>query len=303
MRLDMQIPRFSWAHERIERRLTDIGRAAEDSGFRAIWVMDHFFQIPSLGEVTEPMLEAYTTLSFMAAATRSVRLGTLVTGVTYRWPGVLLKEVTTLDVLSGGRAMFGIGAAWFEGEHIGLGVPFPPLKQRFEMLEETLQIAQRMWQGDTRPFAGRHYTLLEPLNSPPAVSQPHPPILIGGGGEKRTLRLVARYADTCNLMGHLPANELAHKLDLLRQYCQQEGREYESIERTVLIPVERFAAGHDDRVLLDRLELLAKLGFNTAIVSLRDVETPVQTIEAIGREITPRARELGPSVTPHRAAA
>lgn len=302
MRLDLQIPRFSWGGVRTERQLTDIGRSAEDSSFRAIWVMDHFFQIPTVGEVTEPMLEAYTTLGFLAAATRSLRLGTLVTGVTYRWPAVLVKEVTTLDVLSAGRANLGIGAAWFDREHAGLGVPFPPLKQRFEMLEETLQIAQRMFAGDGRPFLGRHYTLHEPLNCPPPVSQPHPPILIGGGGEQRTLRLVARYADMCNLMGHLPTNELAHKLDLLRQYCREENREYEAIERTVLVPVERSESPSAGRALLDRLEPLGKLGFNTAIISLRDVDSPIDTIEAIGREVIPRARELGPSLA-HSATA
>jgi F420-dependent oxidoreductase-like protein len=296
MQLDLQIPRFSWGTVRTERRLTDIGRAAEDSGFRAVWLMDHFFQIPTVGEVTEPMLEAYTTLGFLAGVTRSLRLGTLVTGVTYRWPGVLVKEVTTLDVLSGGRANLGIGAAWFDREHAGLGVPFPALKQRFEMLDETLQIAHRMFTGDTRPFLGRHYSLHEPLNCPPPVSQPHPPILVGGGGEQRTLRLVARYADMCNLMGHLPTTELAHKLDLLRQYCREENREYEAIERTVLIPVERFDSATAGRALLDRLEPLAQLGFNTAIISLRDVESPIKTIEGIGREVVPRARDIGRSV-------
>jgi alkanesulfonate monooxygenase SsuD/methylene tetrahydromethanopterin reductase-like flavin-dependent oxidoreductase (luciferase family) len=223
--------------------------------------------------------------------------------VTYRWPGVLIKQVTTLDVLSEGRANFGIGAAWFDREHIGLGVPFPPLKERFEMLEETLQIARRMWQGDARPFLGRHYQLHEPLNFPAAVSRPHPPILIGGGGEKRTLRLVARYADACNLLGHLPLSELVHKLDLLRDYCREEGREYEAIERTVLVPLERFEKGRTDRALLDQLESLAKVGFHTAIMSLRDVESPIRTIQAIGHDVLPRARQLGPAMRTRAAAA
>src|ERR1700704_3437871 len=180
MQLALQIPCFTWPGVPIGQRLAQVVRTAEDAGFSSVWVMDHFFQIPAVGSPEEPMLESYTTLGFLAAATSRVRLGTLVTGVTYRSPGVLVKEVTTLDVLSGGRANFGVGAAWYEREHVGLGVPFPPLRERFERLEETLQIAHHMWRGDTRPFHGRYYHLQEPLNSPAAISQPHPPILVGG---------------------------------------------------------------------------------------------------------------------------
>ncbi|HTD77411.1 MAG TPA: LLM class F420-dependent oxidoreductase, partial [Chloroflexota bacterium] len=200
MKLGLQIPRFRWPGGPLQlaSTLAAVARAADDAGYTSIWLMDHFFQISSIGKVDEPMLEAYTTLGFMAAHTRRARLGTLVTGVHYRHPGVLVKQVTALDVLSGGRAWLGIGAGWYQRESIGLGVPFPPLKERFERLEETLQIAHRMFRGETEPFYGKHVQLAEPLNSPAPISQPHPPILIGGGGERKTLRLVAQYADACN---------------------------------------------------------------------------------------------------------
>jgi F420-dependent oxidoreductase-like protein len=293
MQLGLQIPRFSWRGTAFRSRLAEIGRTAEDAGFTSIWVMDHFFQIPSIGEADEPMLEAYTTLGFLAAATARVQLGTMVTGVTYRWPGVLVKEVTTLDVLSGGRAQLGIGAAWYEREHLGLGVPFPPLKERFDRLEETLQIAHHIWRGDTRPFHGRYYHLQEPLNSPPALTQPHPPILVGGGGEQNTLRLVARYADACNLLGRLPKDDLRRKLDVLRCYCTEEGRDYDQIEKTVLVQLPPAADGPGLQPLMDELGHLSDLGFETAIASLVDVETPLQTVEIAGRELIPRVHELG----------
>jgi F420-dependent oxidoreductase-like protein len=295
MQLGLQIPRFTWRNVAIGPRLAEIGRTAEQAGFSSIWVMDHFFQIPSVGDVDEPMLEAYTTLGFLAAATTRVRLGAMVTGVTYRWPGILVKEVTTLDVLSGGRANFGVGAGWNEREHIGLGVPFPPLKERFERLEETLQIAQQMWRGDSSPFHGRHYQLQEPLNSPAALSQPHPPILIGGGGEQKTLRLVARYADACNLFGRLPRDDLRRKLDVLRGYCHQEGRDYDALEKTVLVQLAADADGRGAQAFVDQLGQMADLGFDTAIASLVDVETPLQTIEQVGRNVMSHAHALGPA--------
>src|SRR6266849_3330995 len=196
--------------------------------------MDHFFQIASIGKPEEDMLEAYTTLGFLAAHTRRARLGTLVTGVHYRHPGILVKQVTALDVLSEGRAWLGIGAGWYERESRGLGVPFPPLKERFERLEESLKIAHQMWRADTAPIYGKHYQLAQPLNSPPPLSQPHPPILVGGGGERKTLRLVARYADACNFFARLPRADLARKLAKLRGYCAEEGRAFEAIDKTVL---------------------------------------------------------------------
>jgi F420-dependent oxidoreductase-like protein len=181
------------------------------------------------------MLEGYSALAFAAGITKRIKLGTMVTGVTYRHPGLLVKQVTSLDVLSGGRAYFGIGAGWFEREHLGLGVPFPALSERFTRLEETLQIAQQMWSGNTAPFVGKHYQLAEPINQPPALSRPHPPILIGGSGEKKTLRLVARYADACNLFG-ADLGELERKLEILRRHCDEVGRDYDAIEKTTLNP-------------------------------------------------------------------
>jgi F420-dependent oxidoreductase-like protein len=180
-------------------RLAEIGRTADEAGFASLWVMDHFFQIRYVGATEEPMLEGYSALSYLAGVTGRVKLGTLVSGVIYRHPGILIKTATTLDVISGGRAYLGIGAGWFEREARGLGVPFPSTKERFERLEETLQIAKQMWSGEVAPYRGAHYRLQETLNSPQALSRPHPPIMIGGMGEKKTLRLVAQYANACNL--------------------------------------------------------------------------------------------------------
>ena len=201
MKLGLQVPNFTWAGgpERLGVTLGDIVAAAEEAGFESIWVMDHFFQIQFVGPPEMEMLESYTTLGYIAARTSRVGLGTMVTGVTYRHPGILAKQVTTLDVLSGGRAMLGIGAAWYEQEHRGLGVPYPPLKERFERLEETIQVCLAMWRDGDAPYEGKHYRLERTLNSPQVLSKPHPPILIGGSGERKTLKLVARYADACNL--------------------------------------------------------------------------------------------------------
>lgn len=270
MQLGLQIPRFNVPGGTTEfgATLQRAARAADESGYHSVWVMDHLFQIASVGRIEEPMLEAYSALNYLAGFTRNVRLGAMVSAVTYRPAGLLVKIVTSLDVLSGGRAILGIGAGWFEGEARGLDLPFPPLKERFERLDETLQIAHRMWSGDTRPFAGKHYRLDNPLNSPPAISKPHPPIMIGGGGETKTLRLVARYADASNLFGRLPRADLQRKLDLIRQYCLEENRPYESIEKTVLVA---FDAGQPVSKLLDELGPLAELGFGTAILSLRDL--------------------------------
>lgn len=213
MRIGLQIPSFTWpgGAAEIGARLAQIGRAADDAGFYSLWVMDHFFQIGMVGPPEEPMLEGYSALSFLAAATKRAMLGTLVTGVIYRHPGLLVKTVTTLDVLSGGRAYFGIGAAWNEQESRGLGVPFPALKTRFEQLEEALQIAHQMWRGDRTAYTGTHYQLADPLNSPQALAQPHPPIMIGGAGEQKTLRLVAQYADACNLFARMGNDVLRQK--------------------------------------------------------------------------------------------
>ena len=218
MKIGLQIPDFSTPDGpgQLGADLATVARTADDAGFEYLAVMDHFFQIGVIGPPEREMLEAYTTLGYLAGHTSRARLLTLVTGVTYRHPGILAKMVTTLDVLSGGRAGLGIGAAWNDEESRGLGIPFPPLAERFERLEETLQICLQMWRGDERPYHGRHYQLERPLNSPQALTRPHPPILIGGGGERKTLRLVAQYADACNLF---PGPDLARKLDVLRGHC------------------------------------------------------------------------------------
>ena len=224
MKLGLQIPIFTWpgGARVLGTKLADIVRTADDAGYASIWVMDHHFQIEMVGRAEMDMLEAYTALGYIAAHTSKARLGTMVTGVTYRHPGILAKQVTTLDVLSGGRAYLGIGAAWFEREHVGLGVPFPPFKERFERLEEALQIAKQMWSDNDGPFRGKHYQLAETLNSPQVLSKPHPPILIGGAGEKKTLRLVAKYGDACNIFAPSPAF-VAQKLAVLQQHCEAVG--------------------------------------------------------------------------------
>src|SRR6266513_85836 len=200
MKIGLQVNAFTWegGDAKIGETFGAIGRRAEEAGFDSLWVMDHFFQIQGIGPAEWPMLEGYSALSFIAGQTSRIKLGTMVTGVTYRYPGILVKTATTLDVLSGGRAYLGIGAAWNEREHLGLDVPFPPMKERFERLEETLQIAYQMWSGEVVPYHGKHYHLEQTLNSPQAITRPHPPILLGGGGEQKTLRFVAKYGDACN---------------------------------------------------------------------------------------------------------
>ena len=216
--------------------LAAAGRAAEQAGLHNLSLMDHYLQLEMAGGADQPMLEGYTTLGFLAAHTRTVELQLLVTGVTYRRPGLLAKIVTTLDVLSGGRAALGLGAAWYAREHAALGVPFPPLAQRFERLEETLQIVHQMWSDDNGPFTGQHYQLAETLNVPQPLSRPHPPIMIGGGGEKKTLRLCARYADACNLFAGPQSGpaQVKAKLDVLAAHCAREGADYHRIRKTIL---------------------------------------------------------------------
>ena len=218
---------------RMAATLAETARVAEQAGFSTFTVMDHWFQMEHAGSAAEPMLEAYTTLGYVAGQTERMTLGVLVTGVMYRHPGLLAKIVTTLDVLSGGRARLGIGASWYEREQRGLGVPVVPVAERFERLEETLQICLQMWSEDDGPFSGRHYQLAETLCVPAPITRPHPPILVGGGGEKKTLLLAARYAHACNVFGSSP-QDVAHKLDVLRSHCEDEGRDYDRIDKTVL---------------------------------------------------------------------
>jgi F420-dependent oxidoreductase-like protein len=291
VKVGLQISRFRWpgGPPQLAGTLAAIARTADQAGFASIWLMDHFFQLRSIGKPEEEMLEAYTALGFLAAHTRRAGLGTLVTGVHYRHPGVLVKQVTTLDVLSQGRAWLGIGAGWYERESSGLGVPFPPLKDRFERLDETLQIAHAMWRGETQPFYGKHFRLAEPLNSPQPISQPHPPVLIGGGGEQKTLRLVARYADACNLFTRYGQRDLTRKLGKLRTYCDEAGRAYDSIDRTSLgqwDPVRK-----SPQAIVDELGGLHELGFTTAIASVRAVET-LEPLEILARDVIPQVERL-----------
>jgi F420-dependent oxidoreductase-like protein len=260
MNLDLHVPRFTWpgGPASIGTTLTSLARTAESIGVRTLSVMDHWFQMEAAWPAEEPMMEGYTTLGFVAGRTETLRLRLLVGGVTYRHPGLLAKTVTTLDVLSGGRAEFGIGAAWYEREHRGLGVPFPPISERFERLEETVQICLQMWSDDNGPYEGTHYRLAETLCSPPPVSSPRPRILIGGSGERKTLRLVATYADACNLFGD--AAVVAHKVDVLRRHCDDVGRDPDRIEVTAL-PMIPDDAGPD--ALLRHAEEFAAVGVHT----------------------------------------
>src|SRR5580658_379865 len=238
MNLDLHVNRFDWAggSSGIGPGVADLAKRAEAVGVRTLSFMDHYFQMDWVAPAEDPMLEGYTALGYVAGKTERLRLRLLVTGVTYRHPGLLAKTVTTLDVLSGGRAELGLGAAWYEREHRGLGVPFPPVSERFERLEETLQICGQMWSDDNGPYEGRHYQLAETLCSPPPVSSPRPRILIGGSGERKTLRLVAQYADACNIFGDVATIE--HKLDVLRRHCDKLGRNFDDIEVTTLVNVE-----------------------------------------------------------------
>jgi F420-dependent oxidoreductase-like protein len=286
VKIGLQLPDFTWpgGPAMLGADLATIARTADDVGFDFLAVMDHFFQIGVVGPPENDMLEAYTTLGYLAAHTKRVKLLTLVTGVVYRHPGILVKQVSTLDVLSGGRAWLGIGAAWNEEESRALGVPFPPLKERFERLEETLQIAHRMFSGNEEPYQGRHFTLDRPLNHPAPLSQPRPPILIGGSGERKTLRLVARYADACNMF---PSPDLERKLDVLRAHCEREGRDYDSILKTVY---HRFDTT-DVNGTLTRLQAFADLGFQGAIGMVRDVSA-VKPLEIMGTEVIPAAAQF-----------
>lgn len=267
--------------------LAETARTAERAGVSSFTVMDHYFQIEAAAPADEPMLEGYTTLGYLAAKTERMTLGLLVTGVMYRYPGLLAKIVTTLDVLSAGRARLGVGASWYEREQRGLGVPVVPVSERFERLEETLQICLQMWSDDNGPFEGSHYRLAETLCVPAPLSRPRPPIMVGGGGEKKTLLLVARYADSCNLFGSSVA-DVAHKLDVLRGHCAAEGRDYDSIERTVLF-VRPVLADVDS--FLAEMAGYAALG--VAEVEVMPDRHPVQFAEQLAERVMPRLIEIG----------
>ncbi|WP_327699269.1 LLM class F420-dependent oxidoreductase [Streptomyces sp. NBC_00459] len=293
MRLGVHINRFnhSGGGPALGAELAAAGAAAEAAGVHRLTVMDHYFQMEFNGGAEDPMLEAYTTLGFLAAHTSTVRLGALVTGVTYRHPGLLAKIATTLDVLSGGRATLGIGAAWYDREHEGLGVPYPATAERFERLEETLRICLQMWDPDTNgPFEGTHYRLAETLCVPAPVSSPRPEIMIGGGGERKTLRLVARYADACNLFASTP-EEVGHKLDVLRGHCDSVGRPYDDITRTLLYMGDAPEKNDVDAFVRD-IEGYAKFGIETVMLGPRTGE-PAAWIEQFAAPAARRAAELG----------
>lgn len=270
-------------------------RAVDDGGFASLWVMDHFFQIPPIGEAERPMLEAYSTLAYAAAITSRVSLGTLVTGATYRHPGILAKTVSTLDVLSGGRAWLGIGAGWFDREHAALGVPFPSTSQRFERLEETLQIVKQMWSDNDGPYEGTHFQLAETLNQPQVISSPHPRIMIGGGGERKTLRLVAQYADACNLFD---GADLPHKLDVLRTHCDTLDRDFAAIEKTIHAGNLVLGDGTNGSQTIDsvvaHLRDLADLGIDHVIYGQPGVQGLSLTdgLTAIAEQLVPIAAEI-----------
>ena len=288
MRIGVHYANFThpdWEHRLVDR-FTETALVADQGGVAQLTVMDHWFQMEMLGGPPEPMLEGYTTLGYLAAVTQRLRLSLLVTGVTYRHPGLLAKTVTTLDVLSRGRAMLGLGAAWYEREHKGLGVPFPSTSERFERLEETLQIVRQMWSGDPTPYVGNHYRLEEPINVPPPVQAP-PPIMIGGGGERKTLRLVAQYADACNLFGGTP-EEISHKLDVLRGHCDAVGRDYEAIEKTMIVSTDPTA---DPDGFLAEMEPFAELGISMVATGPAG-DDPVGWTSAVCERVVPRLDEI-----------
>jgi len=290
MRIGLQVPNFTFPESPASIRplLKDIAQFVDTSGFYSLWVMDHFFQIRGIGVPEQEMLESYSTLSYFAALTQNVKLGALVTAVIYRYPGVLLKTVTTLDVLSGGRAYLGIGAAWFEGEALALGIPYPPTKERFERLEETLRLVHQAWDGDQQPYSGKHYRLERPMLSPMPISQPHPPIMIGGGGEQKTLRLVAQYADACNLLISLPQDVLRQKLDILKSHCDAVGRDYDSIEKTALGTIDPVMTAGD---IIQIFKDVKGLGFTHLIFNTPEVEN-FKILNMLAKEVVPEISGL-----------
>ena len=298
MKIGLQVSSFTWpgGPEAIAPTLARIARTADEAGFDSIWVMDHFFQIRGNGPSTDPMLEGWTTLGYLAGLTSRARLGLMVGGIHYRTAGLWAKAATTLDVLSGGRAWLGIGAAWNEEESRALGFPMPPLGVRFEMLEEMLQITHALWTGERGTegsFQGKHYQANRLLNSPQVLTRPHPPIMIGGGGEQKTLRLVAQYADATNVFGDGP--RLAHKFAVLREHCERLGRPYEEIERSTLqvVSVSTDGAGSTSTPaqLIDQFGELSDAGVQHVIIGVRGVQD-IRQLELLGQAVIPQIRSL-----------
>jgi F420-dependent oxidoreductase-like protein len=290
VKFGLQVNSFTWpgGPAAIGPTLARVTRAADEAGFDSIWVMDHFFQIRGLGPPEAPMLEGMTALGYMAAHSERTRLGLMVGGIHYRPPALWIKATTTLDVLSGGRAWFGIGAAWNEEESRGLGFPMPPLRERFEWLEDTLRMAHGMWSGGSgsgESFEGHHVEATRLLSSPQAISRPRIPIMVGGGGERKTLRLVAQYADACNVFGG--PERIAHKYAVLREHCERLGRPYEEIERSTLHSVDLERESPDQ--VVERFGALGEAGAQHVIFSVRGV-ADTSRLERIGAEVLPQLR-------------
>ncbi len=289
--MDLGIHYASFTHPSWDSTLVDrlaaTARVADQGGVALFTVMDHYFQMENLGGPREPMLEGYTTLGYLAALTERIDLGLLVTGVTYRHPGVLAKVVATLDVLSGGRAWLGLGAAWYEREHDGLGVPFPPLAERFERLEETVRAVEQMWSAEEGPFEGAHYRLAETVCVPPPV-RGRVPLMIGGQGERKTLRLVAEYADACNLFAGEGVEQVAHKLDVLRRHCEDLGREYDAIRKTVLYAGDPVADGD---AFVAQVEQYAALGVHL-VTTTAATDDPAAWASRLVEDVLPRVRDM-----------
>ncbi len=294
MRIGLQIPSFKYpgGTAAIRPKLKEIVTTAEEAGFYSLWVMDHFYQIKGLfGEAyTDPMLEAYTTLGYFAGLTEKAYLGVLVTGVIYRHPSVLMKMVNTLDILSGGRSYLGIGAAWYEEEAIGYGIPYPSTSERFEQLEDSLQLAKALWSGDETSFEGKHFSAPAITNNPRPLSNPHPRIMIGGTGPNKTLRMVAQYADACNIGDWVGAENMQKAVDTLKKHCADLGRDYNTIEKTSLSTVH--LSGEDTvGSVINRLKALAKMGFTQAIINMPDVYK-ITPLETFAKEIIPAVSDL-----------
>ncbi|HEY4455380.1 MAG TPA: LLM class F420-dependent oxidoreductase [Pseudonocardiaceae bacterium] len=288
MKIGIQIPNFTWSGgaEQLGPNLANIVKTADQGGFEYIAVMDHFWQLG--GQPQLDMLEAYTALGFIAAHTERAKLLTVVTGALYRFPAVLAKIISTLDVLSGGRAILGVGAGWNEEESTGLGIPFPSTKERFELLEEALQICLQMWSDDEGPYEGKHNHLTRTLNVPQPLTKPHPPIMIGGGGEKKTLRFVAKYAQLCNVFD---TPDIERKLSVLREHCEAEGRDYAEIEKTAYYIFNVGENGERVGETVQRLRELADMGIQTALGMVADVEK-IKPLEIIANEVIPAVAEF-----------
>ena len=296
MRISLQLPyfKFDGGTPAIAPKVKAIASAAEDADFYSMWVMDHFFQLGAwLGPAEDPMLEAYSTLSFLAGVTNRLKLGTLVTGVIYRYPAQLVNAVTTLDVLSEGRAYLGIGAAWYEEEAKSLGIPYPDTKTRFEMLEETLRYTHQMWnEDDNGAFDGKHIQATATINHPQPMSQPHPPIMIGGMGEKKTLKYVAQYGDACNLFASVGSEVLQHKLDVLKGHCDDVGRDYDDIEKTAIATTEIGIGNQTAADIIEQCQSLAALGISHVIYNHQGYDAILDTIDVMGKDVVPAVVDL-----------